>query len=63
MSIWTDLLMFHGYVVNRNTLALLTSARGAASAATASAPDPADDGEACAVRHPPHALRTVCQLR
>jgi hypothetical protein len=64
MSIWTDLLMFHGYVVDRGTLALLTGARDAARAVTVVAPEPMpEDGAACAVSYPPHPLRTVCQLR
>ena len=70
MSIWTDLLMFHGHVVDRCTLALLTGPRRAANAAPAPAPatedtrPAADDDEAsAAVHHPPHALRSVCQLR
>ena len=68
MSIWTDLLMFHGHVVDRCTLSLLTGQRRAANAATVlatGAPKAApDDDTACAaVQHPPHALRSVCQLR
>jgi hypothetical protein len=70
MSIWTDLLMFHGHVVDRCTLALLTGARRAANTATAVAPEAQPEPgavpeteTACVVHHPPHALRSVCQLR
>jgi hypothetical protein len=69
MSIWTDLLLFHGHVISPGTLALLMNTRAAASDGAANLPaeprDPRDPDDAAerAVNYPPHPLRQVGQLR
>jgi hypothetical protein len=67
MSIWTELLLFHGHVATPAALALFVPA------GTCRATSPAADGNAPAVPEPPvpppaggpyhHALRAVGQLR
>ena len=65
MSIWTDLLLFHGHVISPGTLALLMKTGAAASDGPANLPaeprDP-DDAAARSVSYPPHPLRQVGQL-
>jgi hypothetical protein len=71
MSIWTELLLFHGHVATPAALALFAPAGARTAAGPAAgrpsdppAPDTAHPAERPAAGEPPHhALRAVGQLR
>jgi hypothetical protein len=69
MSIWTELLVFHGHVATPAALALIAPVAACAAAASPSAPpapaDPRAPGPPQAAAGEPyhHPLRTVGQLR